>query len=115
MIRTEAEMRQVPGLRLRPTVDGSVEARTLKVAEQQDFLYFHGPGVLGVYYERATAARAAQARRRWRGRLRTEIVRELTGDFDGVIEFRVRTLRDIPGGFFRGRRGFGRVNAAQAS
>lgn len=103
MFNTEKDLRN-HRLRLHTDEDGTLVATCRAARLRRDCLYFHGPGVLGIYYEAPTRLGATSRLRYWLARLReAPIESTLTGDFDGIVLFRPRSTKDIPRAFFRRR------------
>lgn len=117
MIASEEDLKGIEGLRWRLDDDRCVIATTTSRRNLKDHLYFHGPGVLGIYYERPTQLRAKNARRKWLGVVREPVEGGIRGDFDGLILFRANGQGDIPGAFLKsGRRVYlGRKRFARAT
>lgn len=115
-LETEEDFKALPGLRWRLDSDRSVIAICAKQKLRKDFLFFQGPGKLGIYYERASRRGATNANAWWRKRLTyptqapdAGVLSDQPGDYDGVILFAARDLLDIPREFFKSRsRAFGR-------
>jgi len=100
-MRTEAELKRVARLRWRIDDDGSVIAVAKKNPYRRDHLYFHGAGVLAVYFQADTPAGATARVKRYRKLLAERIVRELVGEVDGIIQFRATGADDVPDTFKR--------------
>ncbi len=99
----EAAFRALSRLRVRLDEDRTPIARPSSRNRRlaKDHLYFHGPWVLGIYYERETERQARAARRYWIARCE-RVVGGPEGDFDGIVLFRPRTRGDVPRCFFGG-------------
>jgi|GEM_PF-6523382 len=102
---TEADLKRVPRLRWQLDEDRSVIAITKRMPYRQDYLYFHGPGRLGIYYQAQTSNGATARVKRYRKMLGGRIVKVLDGDIEGLIIFRANSAADIPIVFFKSRTG----------
>ncbi len=102
---TEADLKSVPRLRWRLDEDRSVIAITKRKPYREDYLYFHGPGLLGIYYQANTPNGATARIKRYRKMLGDRVVNVQDGDFDGLIIFRADSVADIPRVFFKTRTG----------
>lgn len=98
LVKDEAAFKALPRLRWRIDEDGCVIAKSAIRKLARDHLYFHGRGVLGIYYERPHPA--GRARSYWKSRCRI-VIDEQPGEYDGIILFRPTSLKDIPRTFFR--------------
>jgi hypothetical protein len=110
-VENEEEFLKIPRLRIVNAADGTPIAKLVSHKRCLDHLFFHGPGVLGIYYEYATVRAATSARNFWRFRCGRRFVKEFRGEQDGIILFRITRLGDIPREFFiseRGKMGGGR-------
>lgn len=109
MFNSDQDLKKVPGLRWRVAEDGQIIARPGRTTLKLDHLYFHGSGVLGIYYRRRTRRAAEYARKWWAercGRVFDEDQADRqgpAGDWDGLILFQPATVKDIPAEFFKGR------------
>ena len=97
----EKDLAKVKRLRLRRDEDGSIIAVTIARKLRGNFLYYHGPDVLGVYYKAETARRTHFLRQWWLQHIDAPIVEEYPADFDGLILFSTRKSLAIPAPFFR--------------
>jgi hypothetical protein len=110
-LESEGDFKRIPNLRLRQDSDLTLIAKTIYRIFKKDHLYFHGKGVLGIYYERPTTKAAIYARKWWIDQCGGELLdSSQIGDFDGIILFRPKEISDIPTAFFKstllGRSGF---------
>jgi hypothetical protein len=103
-MRTEEDLKNVPKLRWKYDVDGTVIAKAAGKKRKRDHLYFHGPGILGIYYERDTPLATTMARKDYMRAM--WVLSEQRGDLDGTIQFICERPEDIPAPFFRSRRGY---------
>lgn len=101
MLRSEDDFRRIPRLRLKIDKDGCAIARTVLKRTAGDHLYFHGVGLLGVYYQRSTKLSALHGRRYWLRKVGAKVRSEMPGDYDGTITFAAESAKDIPRCFFR--------------
>jgi hypothetical protein len=111
-LKSEKDFRGIPGLRLkRNKADKSTSALCTN-RYRKDELFFWGPGKLAIYYCRNTTALA-----KWRHKKLTkgekknkwisETYREdlsIYGEYDGILVFEPRTIKDIPRAFFTHRK-----------
>ncbi len=102
---TEADLKSVSRLRWRLDEDRSVIAIAKRKPYREDYLYFHGPGLLGIYYQANTPNGATARIKRYRKMLGDRVVNVQDGDFDGLIVFRADSAADIPRVFFKTRAG----------
>ncbi len=98
---TEADLKTVPRLRWQLDEDLSVVATPKQNPYRRDKLYFHGSGLLGIYYTAETRVGATARVKRYRQMLGDRIVRVQDGDVDGLIIFRAESEGDIPELFMR--------------
>lgn len=101
---TEAEFQTIRKLRWKYDFDKCVIAFTVQKKLCRDHLYFHGPGKLGIYYDRKTKQAASRAHIAWEKKLKEDQIdrkRSLIGDYDGIIIFHPAKRGDIPGEFFK--------------
>ena len=100
----DSDLRKVPRLRWRRDADDTIIARCRKRRLAKDHLYFHAPGVLGIYYSRPTRRLAGKARQFWEEQVRPNLLPPLQiGDWDGIILFRAESEEAVPALFIKGR------------
>lgn len=100
-LRSEEDFRSIPRLRLQKDSDGTYIAKSINARFSKDHLYFQGPGILGIYYERDTEMSATRSRKAWERKCRNVVPGGMEGDFDGTIYFHPVTEKDIPAEFFK--------------
>jgi hypothetical protein len=101
-MQTEQDFKDTPRLRWRiDQEDQSVIAYALAYKFRHDFLYFHGPSQIGLYYRRGTKNGATLARLAWMKRLKNAKEHAI-GDFDGIL---VADATLIPKEFLKAKRG----------
>lgn len=102
MVETEDEFKGWPGLRWHLDDDRAAIAVPIRRKLARDHLYWHGPGVLGLYYEAASLRPARYRLAWWRKRLLSvgaNVVGVLPGEADGIIYFTPSNL--LPSEFIR--------------
>lgn len=97
----QTSLRQ-PFLRWMPDEDGTVIVKAVRRKHARDHLYWHGPGILGIYYERDTPVQARNAMD-WYLRRSGPAFRIIEGDQDGLVLFLAWCEDDIPGIFKKSR------------